>query len=126
MGASRTDVILDDDVVADVYADFMERFDQGIAPEDICAELEDEYADTLGNVDDGPAIWLALALAQWECGQLEPDMLAKVSEIVASGVELERWKEEWRDKRKQALAAFLEQISPNPHQRRPGQGDEES
>lgn len=123
MGAWGTG-ILQDDVSADVYADFMERFEAGVKPAAIRSELEESYADSLEDMDDMPSIWLAIAKAQWECGHLQPDVLEKVSEIVTTEESLGLWEEAGEtlfEERKHVLATFLEEIGkPNLHPRKPG------
>ena len=123
MGAWGT-AILEDDVTADVYADFMERFDAGMTPAGIRKELESDYADGIEDQDDGPLFWLALAKAQWECGRLQSDVLAKVSAIVTTGEGIALWQESGAvllEERKQALTMFLDLLGkPNPHPRKRG------
>ena len=120
MGAWGTG-ILQNDVSADVYADFMERFEAGVEPAAIRAELEESYADGLEDMDDMPSIWLAIAKAQWECGHLQPDVLAKVSEIITSEESLGLWEEGGEallKERKQVLTTFLEQLRKPKHGKR--------
>ncbi len=86
--------ILHDDFALDIYQDYIERWNAGIAtPEAVRIALEQEYADSLDDVDDEPVFWLALARVQWECGVLQTDILAKVKEIIESGRSLQRWED---------------------------------
>ena len=115
--------LLSDDTACDVYGEYMDKYNDGIDQAVIRTALEEAFADYLQDDDDGPAFWLALALAQWECGFLEPDIHARVSELIKSGSMLERWEEAGAAKvrqRQQVLVRFLEKISqPSKKPRRP-------
>lgn len=116
MSAWGTD-ILEDDVAADVYADYRNKLDAGMKPADIRVALEEEFANVLEDKDDAPSFWLALAKAQWECKRLQPDVFAKASEIVKTGADLGRWEEAGEmalKERKQALERFLGSIAAAP------------
>ena len=122
MGAWGTQ-ILEDDVAADVYADFMQRYEDGLTPAAIRRELEDEYSDYLEDEDDMPLFWFAMTQAQWEIAQLQPSVLAKVSALIAAGRGLERWREAGEEalhERQWVLAQFLTQLqeaNSAPHKR---------
>lgn len=117
--------ILSDDLAADVHADYLARYDEGAALETIADELGEAYAEERNDPDEEPVFWLALARAQWECGTLDPAVLAEVEDIVANGRGLDRWREagpKQLAKRERALAAFLSQIrtpQEKPRKRRP-------
>jgi hypothetical protein len=107
----------------------MERFDEGKSVAAIRSELKDEYAEYLEDEDDGPIFWLALSQAQWECGQLQPDVLARALNIITTGKGLERWEEagdETFEERKQELTQFAWLlIQPNPSPRVRGESGSE-
>jgi len=117
--------ILDDDFVRDVYDDYMEAFNVKVPADEIMRELLNEHPSDIDDEDDdeGALFWLAVAKAQWDCGHLQPDVVARVRRIVEEGLGLENWEYEGPKvlaKRKAKLAAFLEAIQqPNPKPRKP-------
>ncbi len=90
MGAWGTSM-LEEDVAADVYADFMERLDAGVKPEAIRTELEANYREYLEDQDDRISFWLALAKAQLDCRALQTDVAAKALESIQTGDALRLW-----------------------------------
>lgn len=123
MGAWSTS-ILSDDFASDVYAGFMDAYNDGVELEAIRTTLERECADALADSDEGPVFWLALAKAQWDCGALEVDVRERVRHIVENGLGLAVWEDEpARDlaKRKKVLAEFYSKLQtprPNPKKRK--------
>jgi hypothetical protein len=117
MGAWST-TILGDDFAADVYGEFIEAYNDGKELNVIRRELEAKNKGELNDPDEEPIFWLALAKAQWDCGSLDSDVLAKVGEIVNQELGLDRWREEpARDleKRKKVLSEFYAKLqTPNP------------
>ncbi|MEO7298035.1 MAG: hypothetical protein ABI042_05605 [Verrucomicrobiota bacterium] len=117
MGAWST-AILGDDSAADVYGEFIENYNDGKELSAIRRELEAKNKSELNDPDEGPIFWLAIAKAQWDCGSLDSDVLAKVGEIVNHGLGLDRWSEGTvRDleKRKKVLSEFYTKLqTPNP------------
>lgn len=118
MGAWGTG-ILEDDLAADVYGGYMERYDEGQDTGDIQEELLESTSDY---VQDIPTFWLGLAQAQWECGCLDGEVLARVERIIATGADPDpkQWLlEEDRAERRSALGRFLQQIQVPREQPRP-------
>ena len=72
--------LLSDDTAVDVYGEYMDKYNDGVDHAAIREVLEEDFADYLEDDDDGPVFWIALALAQWECGVLAPDVQERVSE----------------------------------------------
>lgn len=114
--------LLTDDTAVDVYGEYMDKYNDGVDHAAIRKVLEEDFADYLEDDDDGPVFWIALALAQWECGVLAPDVQERVSSLIASGKTLERWEESGAAtvrQRERVLVRFLEKISqPNDKPRR--------
>ena len=114
--------ILSDDTAADVHGEYMDKFNDGLEHAAIRAALEEEFVDSITDQDEGPVFWLAFALAQWECGVLEPDVLGRVTDLITSKQTLDRWEEGGAAqvrKRQQVLERFLEKISqPNQKPKR--------
>jgi hypothetical protein len=122
MGAWGTG-ILSDDTVRDVHSDYLDLFNRGNSPAVIRQKLLERYEESLEDSDDGPLIWLGIAKAQWNCAQLEPQVLSKIREIVSGGLGLDRWAEQGErllQRRKIALSQFLAKLeTPNPRPRKP-------
>lgn len=122
MGAWGTG-ILSDDTVRDIYDSYIDLFNRGDARENIRADILKAHASSLRDPDEGPLVWLAIAKAQWDCGQLETEVLAKVRGIVREGLGLERWAEQGQrllERRKAALGQFLAKLeSVNARPRKP-------
>ncbi|MDP5171967.1 MAG: hypothetical protein NWR72_17080 [Bacteroidia bacterium] len=107
--------ISSNDTYADAYDEFMELYHQGLEPSDISHRLIAENQETILDEDDAPNFWFALAMAQWECKSLDPDLLARVTELIRFGTDLARWKELGGSdadlkKRSLALEKFLSKI----------------
>ncbi len=115
--------VLSDDTVRDVQADYLDLFNRGNSPEAIRKKLLVDYAESVGDPDEGPLIWIGIAKAQWDCAQLEPLVHSKIREIVEDGLGLTRWAEQGErllQRRKTALNQFLTKLqTPNQRPRKP-------
>jgi len=125
MGAWGTG-ILQDDAALDIYQDYLRRWDDGEeSAVSIRAGIAEDFADAFEDGEDGPVSWLALAQAQWECGVLQADILAKAEEIVVDGSDLKQWEvaihPESYGRRRGVLKRFLVKIrTPRAHPRPQG------
>lgn len=81
------------DTYADVYGEFFDLYNDGLAVNEISEMLIAEYHDTINHDTDAYNFWFALAKAQWECKQLNSDVLKRVSSIIDSSADLEVWKQ---------------------------------
>ncbi|MGA9452935.1 MAG: hypothetical protein WBW41_16515 [Verrucomicrobiia bacterium] len=110
--------ILGDDFASDMYGEFIDAYHDGKELKTIRHELESKNKSEINDPDEGPIFWLAVAKAQWDCGSLDSDVLAKVGEIVNQELGLDRWREgAARDleKRKKVLSEFYAKLqTPNP------------
>jgi hypothetical protein len=86
--------ILSDDTVRDIYGQYLDLFNRGGASKEIRARALESYAGALKDPHEAPLIWFGIAKAQWDCGQLEPEVVAKVRQIIQNGEGLERWAEQ--------------------------------
>jgi hypothetical protein len=105
--------VLSDDIVRDVYDDYIDLFNRGNLPEVSRQKILQKHADVVADADEGPLIWIGIAKAQWDCGQLEPTVFSKVRQIVDEGLGLARWAEQGDRlllKRKAALNQFLSKL----------------
>ena len=92
MGAWGTG-ISSNDTYGDIYDQFMDRYNEGESASEISENLIRNNQETIGLEEDAPNFWYALAKAQWECKDLDKDVLDKVEHYVNSGRDLEIWKE---------------------------------
>lgn len=107
MGAWGT-AIFSDDLAADVRDSFREHIGDGLSPEAATSKLKEDYASSLGDQDDAPVFWLALASTQWTLGKLLPEVLAKALKVIDDGKDLARWEEDKVAlKKRQASLAVL-------------------
>ena len=111
MGAWGTAISLND-TYADIYDEFFDLYNDGQFVEDISRKLIADNKETINEPDDSNNFWFALAKAQWECKQLDAEILERVKEIIQKGSDLEVWRRldaEERDikKRKVSLDKFL-------------------
>ncbi len=114
--------IRQDDLVCDVIAAFDDAIKEGSKVSDATASVLQRFDTSLIDSDDAPLIWLAIADAQWTYGQLDPQILAKVSYDISNDIGLSRWREmpeRQFAKRRVVLSRFLEKIqTANPKPKR--------
>jgi len=111
MGAWGT-AISSNDTYADIYDAFFDLYNGGQFVKDISKKLIADNQETINEPDDSNNFWFALAKAQWECKQLDTEILEKVKEIIETGLDLEVWRrldavEKDNKKRKVVLDKFL-------------------
>lgn len=115
--------LLDDDTAADVYGDYIERYNAGAAHDAIAAAMVSEF---LLDDDEHVSVWLGIAKAQWDCGALAEGTAAEVRRIVDSGQDRERWThldKKTQAARERAMRQFLDKLdtpNPRPKKRRKG------
>ena len=71
MGAWGFD-LYQNDISIDVKNEFEELFNAGKAVQDITNKLTEDYKSIMGDIDEEPLFWLALADTQWDMGVLLP------------------------------------------------------
>jgi hypothetical protein len=111
-----------DDFVRDVIGEFDDVLKRGGSIDSASDIVLKRFADAVGDSDDGPLLWLALAQAQWTYGEASPAVLSRVTSDLDSGAGLDRWADESPavlDKRLQRLHSFVDKVQrPNPKPRR--------
>lgn len=120
MGAWGT-ALFSDNTATDVRDDYRDLVGDGLSGPAATDRLLSEWQSTLSDPDEGPVFWLALAATQWRCGRLEPRVLDKALEVIATGAGLSRWRENPPLlKKRQAVLAKLEAElrSPPPAEKR--------
>jgi len=85
--------ISSNDTYADVYADFFDLYNGGKEVDEITEIVIQRNHEMLGMPDAINDLWFALAKAQWECKELQPEIYEQVKTIVESGDDLKVWAE---------------------------------
>lgn len=114
MGTWSPDV-LGNDTSREVHEVFFERYDGGDAVDAIVALVRSRFETSLGLDEDRTNVELALALALWEVGALDPATLARTKEIAATGADLAAWRSLGADEtqlraRSKALAKLVTKL----------------
>lgn len=86
--------IFSDDFALDIKSEFKDKIASDISPTDATNELIADYKDSLKDPEEASVFWLSLASAQWNIGRLQDNVKLKALEIIESGQDLERWKED--------------------------------
>lgn len=99
----------------DIKSDFIDLYNQGYEPLEITKRLINEHQKTINDYDEQNNFWFSIALSQWECKSLQPDILRKVESIINYGSDIELCKELGADdseinKRETVLTAFLQKL----------------
>jgi hypothetical protein len=104
--------IFSDDLACDIRDDFKELIGDGYDSDQATKTLENEYQDSINGSDENSVFWFALADTQWKTGRLIERVLETTLEIIESGSDLERWKEDptTLKKREAAIKKLKEQL----------------
>lgn len=117
MGAWGTSLYANDSA-SDIRGDYIDKLKRGKTNEEATKELIEANRDIMGDVEEEPLFWFALADTQWNCGRLLPEIKEKALFYLSQGAELERWKESGKkqlDSWKRTMEALKEKLeSPQP------------
>lgn len=110
--------ISSNDTYADVYDEFADLYNEGFSVPVITSKLIAKNQETINTQQDSANFWFAIANAQWEYKELDPEILSKVKHIILSGEEIKNWHELGATStdvkaREKALAKFLVKIQTN-------------
>lgn len=108
--------ISSNDTFADIYDDFFDLYNDGLAVTEISETLIANNQEIINDNDDCNNFWFALAKAKWECKQLDTELYNRVKNIIETDSDIEVWRQLDADekdlkKRKLVLAKFLADIS---------------
>jgi hypothetical protein len=106
--------IFDDDVAGDVHDAFDDELSAGADAATAAKRVLDRFASDLDDLDEGPAIYLALAALQLEHGALQQDICDRALQIIDNGEGLDAWEEGSSQKlqeRKQVLEGLRAQLT---------------
>jgi hypothetical protein len=121
VGASGP-ALFSDDIACDVRDEYRALIEDGADDVSATRQILDSYADALGDPDDGPVIWLALAVTQSKIGRLDPAVAARALQVIDEGEGMSRWREQgpkMTTRRGAALAKVRDQLTgPQPERRR--------
>jgi hypothetical protein len=81
------------DTYADIYEQFIDLYNEGLSVADITAQLINENQEPINLPEDATNFWFAIANAQWECKELDKEILLKVEQIIQTGEDLRVWNE---------------------------------
>jgi hypothetical protein len=85
--------LFSDDTAADVRDDYRDLLAEGHDGPAATDALLERWKDALDDQDDGPTVWLALAVAQHQLGRLEERVRAAAIAVIDEQRGLERWRE---------------------------------
>jgi hypothetical protein len=113
--------VFSDDTASDVRESFREWIGDGLSAAEATERVLHEYASSRDDPNDGPPLWLGLAVTQWKCGRLQSEVQAKAIEIIDSGIDIRRWS--GNAKQMKARQAILDKtrellLSPQPPPKR--------
>lgn len=97
MGAWNTS-LYGNDTARDVKGDYVHKLRSGKSDREAMEAMLVEYERTKDDEDEGPLFWLALADTQWEYGRLTEPVREKAIQLLAQGVDQERWSEAGAEK----------------------------
>lgn len=105
--------VFSDDVARDVRDRYREHLEDQMADDEAEATILREFAGHLGDVDDGPVVWLALAATESKLGRLSAVVQSKALAIIDHGPDSSVWLEapaRVAAKRVEALAKLRAQV----------------
>ena len=92
MGAWGT-TLYANDVACDIRGEYVDKLRQGKSNAEATKELIEAYSDTIGDIEEEPLFWYALADTQWNYGRLQSDVKERALFFLSQAAEKERWKE---------------------------------
>ena len=87
------------DFTSDIRGDYIDKLKRGKSNDDAIKELMHENHDIIGNEEEEPLFWMALADTQWNYGRLLPFVKEKALFFLSRDSESERWEESDPQKR---------------------------
>lgn len=119
MGAWGTG-INQNDTYQDLIIEFMDLYNDNVELKDIPKLINEKNDNIANDMDEYSSYWFAMAMGQWKCGGLQPEVLEKVQEIYNTNKGLDLWNEENAaekgalEKHRKAIFKFIEKIKvPN-------------
>lgn len=121
MGAWGTSLYAND-TTCDIRGDYVDKLKRGKTNEEVTRELMEKNSDVMGDEEEEPLFWYALADTQWNYGRLLPEVKEKALYFLSQDAELERWRESGQ-KQLQAWQKTLDTLkkkleSPQPAEKK--------
>ena len=92
MGAWGTSLYAND-TACDLRGDYVEKLRNEKSDNDATQELIAQWTDTLGDSEEAPLFWFALADTQWNYGRLSEEVKEKALFYLMKDTDLDRWRE---------------------------------
>ena len=111
--------IFSDDLACDLRDEFKDLIAEGLSSADATEKLFHSYEIDKDDLEAFNVFWLSLAATQWKMGRLDEDVKSQAIQIIDSGSDFERWREEgesgWAKQREKHLVKLKVQLlSPHP------------
>ncbi len=103
MGAWGTSLYAND-TTCDIRGDYVDKLRRGKSNKEVTQWLIEQNQDIMGDVEEEPLFWFALADTQWNYGRLLPEVKDKALYFLSKDDELERW----RDSGQKQLDAWVQ------------------
>lgn len=122
MGAWGTGIFAND-AAADLRGEYRELIEDGAEDDAALARILTEYRLQLDDPEDGPNLWVALAVAQSQLGRLAEEVRARAVQVIENEEGLEQWLETGDKRliasRRSALRKARDQLlAPQPARKR--------
>ncbi|MDR2957335.1 MAG: hypothetical protein LBU61_04020 [Coriobacteriales bacterium] len=78
------------DTTSDIRGDYVDKLRRGKTNEEVTQELVNSYHETMGDAEEEPLFWYALADTQWNYGRLLPEVKERALCFIFQTGELER------------------------------------
>ena len=86
--------VFSDDLACDVRQDYRDLIGDGVSDEDAEEQILSSYAGDLDDSDEGPTVWIALAVTQSKIGRLSARVRERALAAIDNGEGLDRWRED--------------------------------
>ncbi|MER2008309.1 MAG: hypothetical protein ABS939_12745 [Psychrobacillus sp.] len=97
--------ILSDDIAEDISFRYKDLLDDNFTNEEATKVVIEEYLDEIDD-EEITAFWLSFALIQWKLGRLQDEVKIEALHIIDSGVDLDRWEEDPKLKKKREVILY--------------------
>jgi len=114
--------LFSDDLACDVRDDYRALIEDELDDDAATRQILTSHAELIDDPDDGPVVWLALAVTQSRIGRLDPAVAQRALSVISSGEGLARWSERGPRPRQAAGPRSIRPASSSPARSRPGGG----
>jgi len=106
------------DTFSDIYSEYFNQFNSGIAANKILTNIEQQFEDVLADEDERNDFVFAVVKASWEIGQISKKYKDELKNIIDKKLEIERWlrldgSNKDAEKRQLNVVALYEKVSVN-------------